>query len=587
MVGSSRREAALLSSTHIPPLRQRIAALLATGRGATGAGLALLALALVIGLATAGDYGFTIDEFNTDDYGPKALAWYTSGFTDRSHFETVEEWLWAYGPWFQIVVAAVQATHLFDPVTARHALTFLVGLLGLAALLPLARLTVGRWAGPVAILLCLTTGYIYGHLFFTPIDVPFMAAMTWATLAVVVMAAQPVPTWRATILAGLATGLAIATRTGGILTHGYLFGAMALCALEVVARRDRPLGPALMQIALRAGAVVVLAWLTAIALWPWLQIGNPFHQFAIAFEHFRTIQTPFTFLHWGETVATDDLPASYIPMQLLARLPEGFLLLLVAAAGIALVSAVMFLRDVGVAYRRRGIDGLRHPALALARSRGVLVVMVAALFPPVYIALQSTTLYDGIRHVFFVLPLLALLAAGALLRLAPVLLASRLATAAAAALIALHLATTLPELVRLHPLQYVATNSLTGGTAGAHGRFELDYWSAAGTTALRKLERELAADPRYALVPARVVVCIPYREMMIAPLRRRPKARFWQQETDLRKADFMIGTERWNCGQDVAGASVIDEVRRQDRDFAWTYAGGHGRKPSASTVGAP
>lgn len=48
------------------------------------AGRAILAMTLVIGLATAGDYGMTIDEFNTDDYGPKGLAWYTSGFTDRS-----------------------------------------------------------------------------------------------------------------------------------------------------------------------------------------------------------------------------------------------------------------------------------------------------------------------------------------------------------------------------------------------------------------------------------------------------------------------------------------------------------------------
>ena len=34
----------------------------------------------MIGLATAADYALTVDEFNADDYGPKALAWYTSGF---------------------------------------------------------------------------------------------------------------------------------------------------------------------------------------------------------------------------------------------------------------------------------------------------------------------------------------------------------------------------------------------------------------------------------------------------------------------------------------------------------------------------
>src|SRR5262249_59518886 len=54
------------------------------------AGTIILATAVVIGLATAGHYGMTIDEFNTADYGPKALALYTSGFTHRSHFSTVE-----------------------------------------------------------------------------------------------------------------------------------------------------------------------------------------------------------------------------------------------------------------------------------------------------------------------------------------------------------------------------------------------------------------------------------------------------------------------------------------------------------------
>ena len=74
-------------------------------------------------------------------------------------------------------------------------MTFLVGLGGLAALLPIGRLAAGRWAGLIAIALCLMTGYLYGSLFFTPIDVPFLAAMTWATLAILVMTRQVLPSW--------------------------------------------------------------------------------------------------------------------------------------------------------------------------------------------------------------------------------------------------------------------------------------------------------------------------------------------------------------------------------------------------------
>ena len=113
------------------------------------------AIALLVGVATASDYGITIDEFNTEDYGRKALAWYTSGFGDRSSFETVEPLLWYYGPWFQMLIAWVQSWATADPLTMRHALTFVAGLCGLAALLPLGVLTYGAWAGTAALILCL------------------------------------------------------------------------------------------------------------------------------------------------------------------------------------------------------------------------------------------------------------------------------------------------------------------------------------------------------------------------------------------------------------------------------------------------
>src|SRR5262249_9062868 len=129
----------------------------------------------------------TIHGFNSDDYGPKDLAWYTSGFIDRSHFETVEFSLWYYGPWLQMLTAFVQSLGLADPMTVRHAMTFLIGITGLATLVPIARFSVGRWAGPVALILCLITGYLYGGLFFCPIDVPFFAAMGLAALAAVVL----------------------------------------------------------------------------------------------------------------------------------------------------------------------------------------------------------------------------------------------------------------------------------------------------------------------------------------------------------------------------------------------------------------
>jgi hypothetical protein len=530
------------------------------------AAAALLSAVLVVGLATVADYGLTVDEFNTDDYGPKALAWYTSGFVDRSHFETVEFSLWYYGPWFQMLTAYIQSLDLADRITVRHAMTFLVGLAAVAALLPIGRLAVGRWTGLAAIALCLMTGYVYGSLFFTPIDVPFAAAMTWATLAIVVMTRQVMPSWPASIAAGLLTGLAIATRTGGIITHAYLFGALLLCAAEFFATYGRVTLRYLVAIGARYGAVVGIAWITAVALWPWLQIGNPFAQFKIALVHFATIPMSFEFPHWGEQVSTSALPVSHIPAQLLARLPEAFLILLAVAFIHGIAVAASLVRDAVVTWRVEGGAGLRAAVLTLARARAILVVCAGVVLPLGFLMLSRATMYDGIRHVLFVIPMLAVVAGLGWRALLPLL---NRAPVVAALVAGAYTGSIVATLAALHPLEYVAMNTLAGGTRGAYGNFELDYWSAAATEAVRRLEHRLDYD--LSILPVEtapsILICIGSREGSVHPILKRP----WIVETDPDKADFIIATERSRCAENTP-VVLIDEVKRFDRTFAWVYA---------------
>jgi hypothetical protein len=530
------------------------------------AAIALLSAALVVGLSTAADYGLTVDEFNTDDYGPKALAWYTSGFKDRSHFETVEFSLWYYGPWFHMLTAYLQSFDFADRITVRHAATFVIGLAGVAALLPLGRLAIGRWAGLTAIALCLMTGYLYGSLFFTPIDVPFLAVMTWATLAIVVMTRRPLPSWPATAAVGLLTGLAIATRTGGIITHAYLLGAMVLCVAEFWARHGRVTLRFLVQIAVRYAAVIVIAWITAIALWPWLQTGHPWAQFKVALLHFATIPMSYEFLHWGERIWTDALPRSYIPGQLLARLPEAFLVLLAVALVSAIRAVTVFARAATSAWRVDSNAALRAAMLTVAHERAGLIVWAAVILPLAFLIVQRATIYDGVRHVMFVIPMLAVIAGAGLRALLPLLGRLPMTAAITGGVYAGGIVTTL---ALLHPLEYVAMNAFAGGTRGAYDRFELDYWSVAAREALRRLEHRLDYDIslRFAESPPSILICIPWREEKVDPILKRP----WTIETDPDKAPFIIATERWRCADDPP-VDLIDEVKRFDRTFAWVYA---------------
>jgi hypothetical protein len=550
------------------------------------AATAVLAAVLVVGLATVGDYGITVDEFNADDYGPKALAWYTSGFVDRSSFETVEDTLWFYGPWFQMLTAFVQSFRLADPWIVRHVMTFLIGLAGLAAVVPVGRLAIGRWAGLVALGLCLTTGYFYGSIFYTPIDVSFLFAMMLATLAIIVMARRTVPSWPATVGAGLLSGLAIATRSSGVITQVYLLAALALCGLETLARPGGSMRGDLLRIGLRAVCALAIGWIAAIALWPWLQIGNPLSQFEDAFLLFANHPNSFEFNFWGRPVLSTALPWTYVPGQLLARLPEGFLLLLLAGISFGLAAVLGFSRATIEAVMRRGATRLRETnlrdtslrdtnlrdlGLLLARSRCQLIVWAAVILPIGFIIARHSTLYDGIRHVLFVIPMLAVIAGAGSLRLLPVLRRFPMPAAVAGGA---YVGFSIWMLAVLHPLEYVATNALVGGVQGAYQRFDLDYWAIAGTVALRRLESRLdnaQPNPLAERTPS-IAVCMLFREALVAPLFRRA----WRLETDPSKADYIIATERWHCADDIRDATLIDEVKRFDRAFAWVYA-----RPSA------
>jgi hypothetical protein len=525
------------------------------------ASAALLAAVLLVGLLTIRDQGITVDELVFDEFGPKMLDWYLSGF-HRTHSYYDPDVAY-YGPWFQILVAVVQSLTDADRFDVRHAVTFMVGLAGLAAVVPIGRLVIGRWAGLAALVLCLLTGNLYGHLFFSPYDTPFLATMTWAVLAVLLMARREMPSWGTTICAGVLTGFAIATRVGGLIADVYLAVATTLVALELFVRDGVGAWRGVLRLGAHCASAVLLGWIVAFALWPWLYTLDPLGQFNFAMSHFSNLPAAFWISTWGRPVMTTDLPWSYVPGELSARLPEGFIVLLVAAFGFGCAASARFVSQCIGGAKREGVAGLQAPLLALARSRGLLIVALAGAAPVVVAIMLRSTLFDGIRHLLFVIPMLALLAAWALWRMAPLIRSYPISAGAAAAA---QIVSAVATLWMLHPLEYVATNAFAGGTRGSFGRFDLDYWAAGATEAVRRLEQRLAADTtgRFASRPPRVRVCMPWREPLVGVMFKNNSL---VVADDSIKADFVIETERSRC---AAGGRVIDEVRRFDRTFART-----------------
>ena len=274
-----------------------------------------------------------------------------------------------------------------------------------------------------------------------------------------------------------------------------------------------------------------------LALWPWSQqrpLSGPFQALGVL--------SRFTWRGWvlygGEQVYSTEIPRSYVPHWLAITLPELVLFGLLVALCLGSWSLV---RGVRGKAQLRSIDTARTSLVAFS-----------AIFPIVYVVVQQPILYDGIRHMLFVVPPLVCLAARAL-DLAFERIShwrSSLAIASLSA-VGLYLILQITVMLRLHPHEYVYFNQLVGGLPGAAGRYETDYWGNSIREAVEilveRLESEsMARPPHY-----NVFICSsPVSATYFFPP-------YLSRTRDENEADFLVGTTRWKCHESLEGRAMV------------------------------
>jgi hypothetical protein len=119
--------------------------------------------------------------------------------------------------------------------------------------------------------------------------------------------------------------------------------------------------------------------------------------------------------------------------------------------------------------------------------------VLAAVFPVLVTVATRPAMYNGIRHFVFLMPPFAVLGG-----LAAAWIARRLprygvaAIAATSIVLVAGIASTVVEMMRLHPYEYTHFNHIAGGVAGARPRYMIDYWGLSMTQASRQLRALLA-----------------------------------------------------------------------------------------------
>lgn len=511
--------------------------------GLTGAGDRLRAVdrvsfAIMVALAVLAvllfrDYGISNDEEVQHRYGELIINYYASGFRDTALFNYKN--LYLYGGLFDIVAVAIAKLLPFDPFLIRHFLSAMIGVAGMAGVWATARLVAGPRAGLIALCAIAVCGPYFGGMFNHTKDVPFAAAVIWATFFLLRAGRDlPAPRWIDVIGFGLMLGAATGLRAMGLLLIGYAGVIVLLSVPHPLRLREATVF--VVRSALWFAPAAAIGYLIMIAAWPWAWLAplNPLRAI-FSFAHFHyEIRTVVA----GAIYRMGDVPWWYVPFYLLIKVP------LVIYAGAACAIAL-------------SVWGLARGAVSRLPRRDAEIAFIAfvAIFPVLCEAMAEGPAFTGMRHFLFVVPPLAVLAGIGFDSVLAALSPRRWVATGAAAALTLSLAWNASVLVRLHPYEYMYYNQLVGGLEGAARRYEMDYWVNMMPEAVHALQDYLGLAKDQSQRVYTVGVCGEKFSFDNYADKRLQVTPGWLE------ADFFIAPTQMNCDRLVDGR-VIATIKR-------------------------
>lgn len=405
--------------------------------------LAIAAALLPIMILSSFDFGVTWDEKDRRRYGH--LVWeFLHGLRSRAAF--AETGGHVYPGLFDTICAAFETwlPERFNSYVLRHTINATFGWIGAVFCGRLAARFFGTWSGVLAMVLLALSPRYFADSMNNPKDLPFAALSVTALYYISTVSPRwPYLSGPTAVKIAISLALALSIRVGGLLYLGY-FGLLVgvLIVMDRCANWRR-LAVTASVLAGIAAAVLLLGTVC----WPWAG-GAPFVRPFQALLGAANYPWDGGVLFAGRNYTATTLPWYYAPWWFLISTPP------VVLAGVAM--SAFFITSRADLLRRIGL-------------------WVVVVLPVTAAIMMRSTLYDGIRHLLFVYPVLAVLAAAGW---SGVLRADRprWVRRGAGMAVAVGLASVLIFHVRFHPNQGIYFNGLVGGPGRAFMRYEMDYW---------------------------------------------------------------------------------------------------------------
>jgi hypothetical protein len=349
-----------------------------------------------------------------------------------------------YGLLVEFLSAAAQHVVPGDAWVVRHYVNAVFGWVGVVFAFLIGDRFFGRRAGWLAALLLVCMPRYVSDSMNNPKDLPFAVLMLAGSYYIVsVKTEYPYFSWPHALKLAASIALAINVRSMGLMLLGY--AGLALAIAIAVSRDFDP--RRLAGAAGRFAVITLVALIGGCLFWPWAQeqpLTRPIEAFFMASGF--SWGNPSLFM--GRAISGTDVPWYYLPTWIAITVPTVVL--------------------VGLAF------ALVRVAMPMPSRARLAALWALLLFPAVAAMVRQVSLYDGMRHMLFIVPPMAVLAAAgwdyAFRTVSP------RALAIAGTAFALMIAEPFLFQVRNHPNQAVYFTPVIGGPRGAFGRYDMDYW---------------------------------------------------------------------------------------------------------------
>lgn len=411
----------------------------------------LLALLFVVMLFMVPQYGTTGDEVTQWKYGTSVWNYLKTFGDDKTAVSGLylENTQAMYGGFFDGFAAMlIDIFHPKDEFLMRHYWNMIFGFAGIVFAGLLAKEFAGWRAAIIAVIFMIFTPRIFGEVFNNPKDIPFATGYVAALLCIIKWLKKlDNPSWKTTILLGLSIALAISVRIGGILVIAYLGMFYVIEMARIKGFGSKVFGKSVKHVLV----ALIIGWIGACLWWPYALediISHPLEAVKVMSAYPLNITTLFE----GAKIRTSEIPAHYLPRWI--------------SIGMPLYILIGFIGAVVLAYKWT----------KTSKHSYYLLLIFATAFPIFYIIYKKSVVYDGMRHILFVLPLMVVLAALFYDYLLQLFAAKKPVQYAVAGVTLVLVALPARFMFANHPNEYTYFNELAGGIKGAYGEYETDYY---------------------------------------------------------------------------------------------------------------